>query len=352
VTNAVEGIDAAGHDVIVIGGSRGSLEPLQALLRAMPSGLAASLLVVQHRAAGSSSLESLLARSSALPVRAAVDGEVAARGTVYVAPPDRHLFLAGDKVRVLFGPRENLTRPSIDVLFRSAAIACGSRVVGVVLSGALNDGAAGLAAIRRCGGVSVVQDPDDALDGELPANALAAGAEHRIRSADLGSFVLALTKAPRRPSVAVPLDLELEGRAAMAAMSEPGKIVEVGQHTQLVCPECQGPVRVLSGGGLERYRCHVGHSYTPETMLGEQGLQLERALWVAYRTLLERARMLEGLERDAVSRGRPHLAQCYEKRLNEIRDHVDALRSTLSSVQAPPPDLEIETGDLDDVRQG
>jgi two-component system chemotaxis response regulator CheB len=325
---------------------------MQQLLGAMPAGMGAALFVVQHRAAGSFSLEGVLAKSSVLPVLPAVDAQAIERSTVYVAPPDRHLFLKDGRMRVLFGPRENLTRPSIDVLFRSAAIAYGSRVVGVVLSGALSDGAAGLAAIRRCGGITVVQDPDDAQDGELPANALAAGAEHRVRTANLGTFVVDLSRSPRSPAVPVPLDLEVEGRAALAAMTDPAKLVEVGEQTKLTCPECQGPMRLLRGGGTDRYRCHVGHSYTSSALLGEQGLHLERALWVAYRTLLERARMLEGLVQEAASRGRPHVSAGYDRRLSETREHVEALRRTLASVEAPgAPDV-LHQGEVsNDIQQ-
>lgn len=311
------------------------MKPLQELLAGLPRDMDASIFVVQHRGPGGSLLEAALARSSVFPVKAAEDEEPPVSGTVYVAPPDRHLFLVEGKMRVLFGPRENLSRPSIDVLFRSAAIEYGVRVTGVVLSGALSDGACGLAAIRRCGGVSVVQDPEDAFDPELPEHALSAGAEHRVKSAHLAAFIRDAASSPGRSAVRVPSDIEMEGRAALAAMTKPAQLIEVGEHTQITCPECEGPLRRIGGAGFDRYRCHIGHAYDSNILFGAQGLQVERALWVAYRTLLERARMLEGLIRETGERGRQFMAAGYEQRLAETREHVEALRQTLSAGQSP-----------------
>lgn len=137
------------------------------------------------------------------------------------------------------------------------------------------------------------------------------------------------------PPVAVPPDIALEGSAALSAMTEPDRLVEVGEHTQLTCPECKGPLHRLGPDGDHRYRCHVGHSFDTDTLLGAQGLELERALWVAYRTLVERARMLEGLVRSSGTPARPHMTSSYQERLRETRGHVEALRKTLAAVGAP-----------------
>ncbi|HEX8446698.1 MAG TPA: chemotaxis protein CheB, partial [Sphingomonas sp.] len=152
-----------GHDIVVVGGSAGSLSVLKTLLGALPAGLPASVFIVTHLPTGMrSTIPELLDRLSPLPVAAAHDGEAIVPGRVYVAPPGSHMLIVDGHVRLGFGPRENLSRPAIDPLFRSAAIAHGRRVVGVVLTGMLDDGSAGLAAIRRCGGLAVVQDPVDA----------------------------------------------------------------------------------------------------------------------------------------------------------------------------------------------
>ena len=347
-TNPAAGLRGPGRDVVVIGGSRGSLDPLQRLVAGLPPELEASVFVVQHRGSDVSTLETVLGRVSSLPVQPAVDGTVPVRGRVYVAPPDRHLFLMQDKMRVLFGPRENLSRPSIDVLFRSAAIAHGSSVIGVILSGALSDGAAGVSAVRRCGGASIAQDPREAADSELPLHAVNAGAEHQLPAAQLGAFIADLVRARRPPSARVPADLELEGRAALSAMMDPTRLVDVGERTPLSCPECMGPLGRLGEGTIARFRCHVGHSFTMDSLVGAQGAQLENALWVAYRTLLERGRMLENLIKQSGDRHRPHMTRGYERRLVETLEHVETIRRTLSAVQAPEsPDAGIP-GDTND----
>ena len=291
------------HDIIVFGGSAGSTAPLKGILAQLPSDFPASVFVVQHRALTKQS-ESLNGWSFALPSVIAEDGAKVERSRIYVAPANRHLYFEDGTVRVRNGPRENMARPSIDVLFRSAAVVYGPRVVGVILSGTLDDGVAGLAAIRRCRGVTVVQEPSDALADELPSNALESHPTHRLPASGIPELLSALVGQPVSAEHSVPSDIALEAHAATAAMTNPRGLDQLAEPSHLTCPECQGPLWRLPAGVDEHYRCDVGHAYNAQSLFSDQGRKLERALWVAYRTLIERARLLERLAEGDQNRGR------------------------------------------------
>ena len=163
----------AGRDIVTIGASSGGVEALSALVGGLPADLPAALLVVLHSPEGMpSSLPRILSRSGPLEAAHPEDGDGIENGRIYVAPPGFHMLVEDGVVRLVRGPRENYHRPAADPLFRSAAVARGPGVVGVVLTGARDDGTAGLVAIKRRGGVTVVQDPDDALFRWMPESAL------------------------------------------------------------------------------------------------------------------------------------------------------------------------------------
>jgi two-component system chemotaxis response regulator CheB len=323
-----------GRNIIVIGGSAGSSAPLKRLLSELPADLPASVFVVQHRAV-SSVADSTRGWSSSLPVAMAENGMPVERSRVYVAPVNRHLFLEDGVMRVLTGPRENMVRPSIDVLFRSAAVAHGPRVIGVILSGTMEDGVQGLIAIRRCRGVAVVQDPADALSNELPKHALQASPAHRVAAAGLAELLARLARESVAVAHNVPSDLALEARAAVAAMTDPAGMEGMAEASHLSCPECQGPLWRIPSADDEHYRCEVGHAYGTETLFRDQGKTLERALWVAYRTLIERARLLERLVEHDRSRGNTSIASGYAQRLHEIQEHARAVLRALSATDVP-----------------
>lgn len=296
----------AGRDIIVIGASAGGVETLAAVVGGLPPGFPASLFVVRHFPAGARSvLPDILSRSGPLLATHAKNGEEFHPGHIYVAPPDHHLLLTpGGKTRLTREARENHHRPAIDPLFRSAARHYGPRVVGVILTGGLADGVAGLMAVRSAGGVAVVQDPRDARVAALPQNATElAGADRVAAAADLPALLteLVLDRPPhetggrpmdpveRMPEV-VDRDLERQARN--------GRRGEVSTFT---CPECGGSLWQVDDAGLVRFRCHVGHAYNGDALLAEQAESLEAALWTAVRTFRERsvlARQLAARERD------------------------------------------------------
>jgi two-component system chemotaxis response regulator CheB len=326
---------SSGHpDIIVVGGSSGSLEPLTTILSSLPEDLAAAVFVVQHRGAGSRPPLLSLGNICKLPVMLAEDNAPLRAGTVCFAPANLHLLLEGEKMRVMHGPRENLARPSIDVLFRSAAVAFGPRVIGVILSGDLDDGELGLAAVRRCGGYTIVQAPEDSASPSMPAAALRTEPDATLTAEEIGASLVRLVTGPARPARTVPSDLALEARAAAVAMTDPDDLSRVGSASHFTCPECQGPLWLMPSQP-EQYRCDVGHAFTLSSLAHGQALELERALWVAYRVVNERSRLLEHMAKSSTERGMTGAAAGYVERRKELRAHARSILDALSSLETP-----------------
>lgn len=328
--------------VIVVGGSRGSLPALVKLLEALPADLPAAVLVVMHVAVGSGSWGQALEGTSRLPVQVADHTSELLPGNVYLAPAGLHLVVAEQRLRVIDGPRENASRPSIDVLFRSAAVEFGNRVIGVILSGGLTDGAVGLSAVLRCGGIALVQDPAEALDNELPRQALQTNAASRKVPTDaIGALLCELVASEPGPALPVPDELRVEARIAFRSMAhtaiEGGNATAaMGEATHFSCPECLGPLWLIAEGPFGRYRCDIGHAYTAEALLADQERQLERALWLAYRTLIERHRILLKMAQDGRAKGLGRSAEAFEERALEFNEHAVAVRNAMSLLGSPP----------------
>lgn len=297
----------ARRDLIVIGTSMGGIQALSEVARGLPPGFPASVFVVCHIAPGARSiLPEILSRSGPLLASHAADGEPFYPGHIYVAPPDHHLLLGPDgRMRLSRAARENHHRPAVDPLFRSAARHYGDRVIGVILTGALYDGTAGLMAVRASGGLALVQDPTEALSAAMPSHASQiAGADHVVSIAELVKLLVSVvqerevpgTRAgkmdpiERMPEI-VDRDMEKQARGELR-----------GQVSIFTCPECGGALWQVDDKGLLRFRCHVGHAYDSEVLLSEQSEALEAALWTAVRTFREKSilsRQLANRERAA-----------------------------------------------------
>lgn len=328
---------ASEHHILVIGGSSGSLSPLRGILSTLPAALPASVLVVLHLAPDLTNPAPLLTGHTRWAVRVARDGERLSTGHVYICPANRHLALQGNVMRVFYGPRENGSRPAIDVLFRSAAVHHGARVSGVLLSGALSDGSAGLAAIRRCGGATFVQAPHDAFNGDMPRSALRmTSVDHAVPTEQVSTLLSDRIRRPAGESPPVPRDLRLEADMALRAADAHHPVEELGEHVPLSCPECNGPMSYLSRAEGPVYRCHVGHSYDTESMLAAHSLALERALWVAFRTLKERGVLLAKMAEDARSRGYSTTAQGFEDHLRELEQHAASVHRAIAAAGQVP----------------
>ena len=281
--------------IVVVGASAGGVEALTRLAGALPRDLPAAVFVVLHLPpAGTSVLPSILTRAGGLPAIAAADGDAIEAGRIYVAPPDRHLLVGPGEVNLTQGPRENGHRPAVDPLFRTAALAYGERTVGVILSGALDDGAAGLALVAEHGGTTLVQDPADALAPGMPTAALArTRADHVAPAGELGALVAASAAARGVPT----------GRPRLAPVPDPLAPADIAddEATGIACPDCGGSLWLAAEGGVPRFRCRTGHAYSEASLLSRQGSALETALWTALRSLEERVALLRRMSERAGS---------------------------------------------------
>jgi len=262
-----------GRNIIVLGTSAGGLEALDQLVGQLPTDLPASIFIVQHMAAHNSGEPLLrrLNRHKAFQPKLAEDGDRFRPGRIYIAPPDNHLLVKKDKMLVTKGARENRHRPAIDPLFRSAAVAHGARVIGVVLTGMLDDGTAGLMAIKRCGGVTVVQDPRDAAYSGMPMNALNnVDVDFCVALAEMGPLLTRLVSQLHRKSKGVPSDIRTEAVIAERVLSDVSQVNGLGDQVPYNCPGCGGVLWEMDTPGEKRYRCHTGHSYTGPALLASQ----------------------------------------------------------------------------------
>ena len=324
------------RDIIVVGASMGGVESLSALASQLPADLPATVLIVQHSSAQSPGLLGrILSQRGPLEAVMAEDRMPLERGRIYVAPPDRHLLLTAQGLRVVYGPRENRVRPAIDPLFRTAAVHCRSRVIGVVLTGLLGDGAAGLLAVQRCGGLAIVQSPNDAAYAEMPTRALAAVPTARqIALAELGPVLarLAAEEAPDSPPV--PEALRIEARLTERAMANDDWSAVPTRATDFTCPECSGAIRGIEGEPIRRYRCRVGHAYSEEDFVAAKESSVEEALWLGLQTLQEQAQILETLAAEDSKRGWTRNASAYEERAREMRAAADRLHEMVATLAA------------------
>lgn len=343
--------------IVVVGGSAGALTALKEVVTFLPAEFPAPVLVVIHTPADQPSyLPQVLGNAGALPARHAQDGETLRPGQIYVAPPDRHLLVRGSHLELSRGPRENLARPSIDVLFRSAADTGGPRVIGVLLSGMLNDGASGLWAIKALGGRAVVQHPEDAEYDSMPLSALRqVEADHVLKAADIGPRLLRLVgdlagleeadpaaadgkgspsmdeqarKTPETPLLSGEDRRRLTLEVGIAAESDGFRagVLNQGEPSVFTCPECHGVLVKIQEGRMLRFRCHTGHAYTAETLLSEVRESVEATLWTAVRVLDEQVMLLEHLGRHLADVEQEEQADLFREEARQTREWSQAVR--------------------------
>lgn len=317
--------------VILIGGSAGGVEALTRLVADLTSDMPAAICVTIHfPAGGMSALPRILQRAGSIPAVHATDKQPLEEGRIYIAPPDHHLLIFRNELRLYRGPRENGNRPAIDPMFRSAALSYGPRSIGVVLSGNLDDGTSGLLAIKRRGGIAIAQDPEEAMFSSIPQSAIDhVDVDYVVKLDRLGALLNELAQAPV-PREEYPVSDNARKEMEYAEL-DLARIEDVGEHpgdlAPFGCPDCGGTLWELREGNLVRFRCRVGHAWTSEALLARQAETLDAALWTALRALEESASLSNELAERARSRGNDRLAErmadhaeLAERRAGTIRD--------------------------------
>jgi two-component system chemotaxis response regulator CheB len=312
--------------VVVIGTSAGGLHALTDLLSQLRQDFPAPVLVVQHISADATGnvLLDALKRTTKLNCRHASSKTILEPGHLYLAPSDHHLMIdGGKKILVTKGATENRSRPAIDPLFRSAAVAFRNRVIGILLTGYLDDGTAGLIAIHRCGGVCIVQDPADAEYPDMPTNALnQLTPDHILPIAEMGGILYQLMSRKIGKPGPVPEDITIEARIAERVLSDLPSVNALGDQVPFNCPNCGGVLWKIGKEDTLRYRCHTGHAYTAASLLAEQSKKIEETMWVALRMFEERKNLLTTIakqSRGANSRSAAERASTSDEHINRIK---------------------------------
>jgi len=334
----------AAHDIAVIGASAGGIRALIRLAGALPQHLPMAVFVVVHYPEDApSTLPQLLSRAGPLAATNPRDGDPIEHGRIYVAAPGSHLQVKEGRVRLMRGPKENRHRPAVDPLFRTAALAYGARVVGVVLSGADGDGTAGLQAVKQRGGVAVVQDPDEALFARMPKSALEyVEVDYCLPLDEIAALLSRLAKDARsiegveQGGYSMSDDMELEQKMSELDPATLNSDERPGNVSSLTCPDCSGPLYEIREGEAPRYRCRVGHAYgSTEALLEKNGDRLEDTLYFALNKLQENAAIARKLAARAHEEGQEMAAARFEERERESRQHAETLRRVLLGATLP-----------------
>jgi two-component system chemotaxis response regulator CheB len=317
------------HDIIVIGASAGGIEACHQLLKLLPSDIRASIFIVVHVSPRSPSvLAQIFGRGVQLPVKNPTDGESMERGRVYVAPANHHLILKPGVIRLGRGPQEHGSRPSVDALFRTAAFAYGERVIGIILSGSLSDGTAGLMSIKASGGIAIVQKPEEATFPSMPRSALEfVRVDYVLGIADIAKELIKLTgnsAAKSHPEERI--DKESYVHEFGAAGLREGMS---GIPSYLTCPSCGGALWETNVDRFKEFKCHVGHSFTPETLLQQQADAIDTAFWRNLRRLEENIALRKKLASWAREENKGSEADRQEAQAELARRQADSIRQAL-----------------------
>ncbi len=325
------------RNIIVVGASAGGFEALKTLVGALPKDFAASIFVVWHMSPDIRGvLPQVLNQFKTVYAANAYDGERIEPNRIYVAPPDRHLLVEQGRVRVTRGPKENRFRPAVDPLFRSAAYAYHNRVIGVVLSGALDDGTAGLWTIKHRGGIAVVQDPNEAEVPSMPENALREVAvDYSVSVSEMAGLLVRLSEEQVAETSEVVMKddekIQLEIRIAAETSAFESGIMKFGEPTPYTCPECHGVLNTFRDGKLVRFRCHTGHAFSADSLLASVTENIEESLYSAIRGVEESIMLLNHLGDHLAEVNQPKLAAMYFKKAQEAEQRAQLVRNAALS---------------------
>jgi two-component system chemotaxis response regulator CheB len=315
--------------IIVVGSSSGGMQALTKLVAQFPKGFPASIFIVNHMSADTTGepLLKALNASGGLPCEHGKDGVEFKTGHIYLAPSDQHMLIEKGRILVTKGARENRSRPAIDPLFRSAAVAYGNRVIGVILTGYLDDGTSGMMAIKRCGGVCIAQDPLDASYPDMPQSVIAnVGADHVVPISEMGVLLSELVRRKLPKSGRIPEDIQIEAKIAKRVLSDLPSVQSLGVQVPYNCPDCGGVLWQMAEGDSLRYRCHTGHAFTVSVLLAQQTAKIEETLWVALRMFEERQNLLVTMSKSNVG-----TSSSISQRASDSQIHIDRIRDMLKS---------------------
>jgi two-component system, chemotaxis family, protein-glutamate methylesterase/glutaminase len=319
-------------DIVVIGASTGGIDALREILRGLSPDLNASVFVVQHSGADAPGiLHLILQRRSQIRVVTPADGERIVKGRVYLAPPDRHLILEQDRICLSRGPKENRFRPAIDPLFRSAAQVYGPRVIGVVLTGGLDDGTAGLWAVKRMGGTAIVQDPADAVVPSMPLSASRyVNVDHIVPLVEIAPLLMKLTSTPAvlEGVYEVPKHLDIEVKIAKQDPAIDQDVRKIWEKSSYTCPECHGVLLQFEESGRDRFRCHTGHAFSSDSLLAYLTENVEDSLWTTIRTIEESVLLMNHMAKHIEAQDANAAAE-FRQKAAEARERSELVRKAV-----------------------
>lgn len=332
--------------VVVIGTSSGGFFALAELLNQLNDEMNAAFFVVMHlshHGIGDYLVSQMQKYTSLLCEEVEDDDTVIKKGTVYFAQPNKHLIIKNGKVKLGGGPEENRWRPSIDVLFRSAAADFDGHTIGIILTGMLDDGTAGMLAIKRCGGTCIVQDPNEAEYPEMPLSVLKEIAvDHCIPLLEMGAVISNVISTKKVVNTIIPSDIIKEVQISEEGIGTIDELKQLGESTVFSCPDCGGVLFELKNDSVTRYKCHTGHTYSVNDLLLKQNKALESSLWVAVRSLEERKKLLSQLSEKNSQRGFQRSALDYKEKINELQKHVDNLKGVLFATEGEKSNIEYQ----------
>jgi two-component system chemotaxis response regulator CheB len=332
---------AHANHIVVVGASAGGIEVLRTIAAALPVEFPVPICVVLHMAPQSPGvLPEILSRAGPLVATNAVNGDRLRPGRIYVAPPDCHLVVEPGRLHVTKGPKENRFRPAIDPLFRSAAQVYGPGAIGVILTGSLDDGTAGLWTVKQLGGIAIAQDPADALYPSMPLHAIAhVKVDYVVPAADLAPLLVRLTATPamaRVPEPVQPQHVDVEVKIAMEQNPIDAGLEQIGEPSRFACPECHGVLLRLKDGPQARFRCHTGHAYTGTSLLAAVNEQIEESLWTSIRALEEGQLLLCHIAEHLKASRDQAAAVELEARADEAKKQSDVIRKLLTTREPFP----------------
>ena len=329
-------------DIIVVGASAGGIEALRILTGALPADFSASLFIVVHTSPDAPGmLAEIFNRSGRLPVSYATDGDRIQKGRIYVAPPDRHLLIEPNRIRVTRGPKENRFRPAVDPLFRSAAQTYGPRTIGVILTGYMDDGTAGLRTVKQLGGTAVVQDPTDALVPFMPLNAVThVMVDYCLPLEEIAPLLVQLTTeaVEEEGEFQVPKEVEIEVNIAKEQKALDAGVLQLGEPSNYACPECHGVLLQMKDGTLFRFRCHTGHAYSVESLLADITEKMDDAVWNSIRAFEEGELFMRHMAEHLDHPDTDHSAESFLKRADDTKRRAHLMRQAAmngAGVQRP-----------------